>query len=101
MKEKTITDFDQVFEVILNLKDIDECRAFMQDLCTRNELKEMAQRFEVAKMLYEGCSYMYVARHTDASTATIARISKSLKYGCDGYKQVFARLSENETKENI
>ena len=38
---------------ILNLDNIEECYKFFDDLCTIHELKSIAQRFAVAKMLKE------------------------------------------------
>ena len=41
----------QLFEAILLLKTKEECYEFFEDLCTVNELRDMSQRLEVAKML--------------------------------------------------
>ena len=43
------TDF--LLRCILSLQDLDECYAFFEDLCTVPELKSMARRIVVAKML--------------------------------------------------
>ena len=48
---------DQLFKVILSLKDQEQCYKFFEDICTVSELKAMAQRLEVARMLDEGCIY--------------------------------------------
>ena len=42
---------DELFKAILTLKNIDECYAFFDDLCTVPEIKAMAQRYAVAKMM--------------------------------------------------
>ena len=42
---------DHLFQAILTLKNLDECYAFFEDVCTVNELQSIAQRFEVAAML--------------------------------------------------
>ena len=41
----------QLFEAILLLENVDECYEFFEDLCTVNELHDMSQRLQVAKML--------------------------------------------------
>ena len=56
------------------------------------ELKALAQRLEVAKMLSEGKVYSAIVQETGASTATISRVNRSLHYGCDGYKVLFERM---------
>lgn len=48
---------DKLFEAILLLKNIDECYSFFEDICTISEIKALAQRLEVAKMLREGKTY--------------------------------------------
>ena len=40
-----------LYEAILSLKDLDECKKFFSDLCTVGELRAMEQRFEVAMLL--------------------------------------------------
>lgn len=83
---------DRLFEAVLELKDIDECYRFFEDLCTVAELKSLAQRLEVARMLQGNWTYGEIAARTGASTATISRVKRALNYGADGYKLILARL---------
>lgn len=83
---------DDLFEAILTLKTQEECYQFFEDICTINELKSLAQRLEVAKMLEEKKTYADIQQLTGASTATISRVNKCLSYGSDGYKLVLDRL---------
>jgi len=85
---------DHLFEAILNLKTIDECYNFFEDLCTIKEIQEMSQRFEVAKMLFEGAKYNEITKKTGASPATISRVNRCLNYGADGYKTILERLKK-------
>lgn len=88
---------DRLFEAILTLENTDECYSFFEDLCTVAEIKSMAQRFEVAKMLDEGNrTYGEIVTGTGASTATISRVKKALNYGADGYKLVLERIKNTE-----
>ena len=80
---------DQLFKGILELETVDECYSFFEDLCTIGELVSMSQRFEVAKMLKEGQTYLAISAKTGASTATISRVNRSLTYGNDGYDLYF------------
>lgn len=82
---------DMLFEGVLKLKTVEECYRFFEDLCTVNEIKSLAQRFEVAKLLNEGKTYTQIADITHASTATISRINRALEYGADGYKTILER----------
>lgn len=86
------TDF--LFNAILQLKNVEECYDFFEDLCTVTELKALSQRIVVAKMLREKRVYSDIVEETGASTATISRVNRSLRYGNDGYDEVFKRLKE-------
>ena len=95
MKEKMeIKHLDDLFEAVLCLETIDECRLFFKDLCTVPELKALSQRFQVAKLLTENHVYSDIVGETGASTATISRVNRSLNYGNDGYEMIFSRLKK-------
>lgn len=83
---------DKLFEAVLLLQNDEECYRFFEDICTVAELKSLAQRLEVAKMLEESRTYGEIAERTGASTATISRVKRALNYGADGYKLVFEKL---------
>lgn len=87
---------DQLFQAILELQNEEECYQFFEDVCTIGELKAMAQRLEVARLLKAGVIYDDIVAATGASTATISRVKRRLYYGADGYKTVLARLDADE-----
>ena len=97
MNPKLKTDaMDSLFEAILCLESKEECYTFFEDLCTINELLSLSQRFEVATMLRDKKTYMEIVEKTGASTATISRVNRSLKYGGDGYDMIFERLTKKD-----
>lgn len=83
---------DTLYEAILTLKDVDECRQFFEDLCTVAELRAMEQRLEVALLLSDGMIYNDILERTGASSATISRVNRALNYGADGYQKVLPRI---------
>lgn len=87
-----------LYETILQLKDLDECFRFFQDLCTVAELRAMEQRFDVAVLLDEGMIYNDILDKTGASSATISRVNRALHYGADGYQDIFARKRTQEAE---
>ena len=87
---------DTLYEALVSLKDVEECRRFLQDLCTVSELKAMEQRMEVAMLLDEGLIYSEILERTGASSATISRVNRALHYGSDGYKSIIPRLKEKQ-----
>lgn len=96
MYESKIKDehVDKLFESILMLKDMEECYRFFEDIATINEVKSLAQRLEVAKMLRDKRTYIEIAEKTGASTATISRVNRALNYGANGYKIILDRLNK-------
>ncbi|MBR2935261.1 MAG: TrpR-like protein [Oscillospiraceae bacterium] len=96
MKQPTREQNDILYQAILALKDMDECRRFFQDLCTVSELRAMEQRMEVALLLDEGLIYNDILDRTGASSATISRVNRALMYGADGYQTVIPRLKEQK-----
>jgi len=90
---------DILYEAILTIKDLDECKKFFTDLCTVAELRAMEQRFEVALLLDSGMIYNDILERTGASSATISRVNRSLQYGADGYQEVLPRIKEKYKKD--
>lgn len=87
-------EMDLFFNAILKLEDIEECYKFFEDVATINEIKALAQRMQVAKLLSEKKTYTEIAEITKASTATISRVNRCLNYGTDGYSIILKRLKD-------
>ena len=86
---------DVLYEAILTLKDLDECKKFFSDLCTVAELRAMEQRFEVAMLLSDGMIYNDILERTGASSATISRVNRSLLGGAGGYESILEKMKES------
>ncbi len=87
---------DQLFKGMLLLENLEECYAFFEDICTVNEIKSLAQRLAVAKMLQKKSKYTDITEQTGASAATISRVNRALSYGTDGYNNILERLEQEE-----
>ncbi|MTI66807.1 MAG: hypothetical protein FH753_09430 [Firmicutes bacterium] len=87
---------NELFEAVLKLENIEECYRFFEDICTIKEIKAIAQRLHVAKLLRQKETYSHIEEETGASTATISRISRCLNYGADGYNIILDRLGYKE-----
>ena len=94
MKKTPQADRDLLYESFLRLDSVEECRLFLQDLCTVSELKAMEQRIEVAMHLRDGMIYQNILKETGASSATISRVNRCLQYGAGGYEAVLPRLED-------
>ena len=93
MKNMQNPSTDRLFKAILNLKSIEECYDFFEDVCTIKEISDMSQRMDTAFLLYEGMSYQKITENVNVSTATIGRVSKCLNYGSGGYKTAIERIN--------
>ena len=82
-------EMDLFFEAILKLENLEECY-------TINEVKSLAQRMHVAKLLNEKKTYTEIVEITGASTATISRVNRCLNYGSDGYSLLLERIRKDE-----
>ncbi len=87
---------DLFMEALLTLKEPEDAYRFLEDVCTIQELKSIAQRLHVACLLRERVTYQEIARRTGASTATISRVNRALTYGAGGYQKVLDELSAKE-----
>ena len=87
---------EALFEAILRLDSAEDAERFFRDLCTLNELRDMAQRWAVVRMLDSGLHYAEISRETGASTATITRIASWLHHGEGGYQQALERLKADQ-----
>lgn len=89
-------DFDRLCSALLHIQTMEECRDFLEDICTIKEIMDISQRLKVAEMLRQGKNYAEISGKTGASTATICRVNKCVMYGTGGYDVVLARMKEEE-----
>lgn len=85
---------ENLFRAITAIQTQEECRAFLEDLCTIKELQDMAQRFDTAILLSKGRNYQEISAEVGISTATISRVSRCLNYGSGGYKTAIRNVTE-------
>lgn len=95
MKKIRTEETDILFEAILSLTSIEECRSFFDDLCTYKELADMSQRLTVAEMLINNEKYLDISAKTGASSATISRVGRCLVKKDSGYLQIL-RKGDND-----
>ncbi|WP_172373233.1 YerC/YecD family TrpR-related protein [Sporosarcina jiandibaonis] len=91
---------DQLFKAILELKTIEECYEFFDDLCTISEMQSLSQRLDVAHMLNMKKTYDTIQHDTGASTATISRVRRCVDYGSGGYNKILNRLYPIKDEES-
>jgi TrpR-related protein YerC/YecD len=82
-------------QALLALETEEECNRLLEDLCTIKEIEDMAHRFEIAYLLSQGKTFIDVEKSTGASSATISRVNRCLKYG-KGYRTVIEKMKHDE-----
>ena len=82
---------DDLLDAILALPDREAAARFLRDLCTLREIHDLAQRWQVVRLLAAGRHYAEISRETGASTATVTRIAQWLNHGTGGYRDALAR----------
>ena len=76
---------EELFNAILKLQNIDDCKALFDDLCTYKEIEQMVQRAYAAKLFLEGRTYNEIISETEISSTTLSRISRAITHGSGGY----------------
>ncbi len=82
-------------KALISIENEEECRRFLDDLMTRKELADIAQRMLVVKMLSEQSVYNRIVEETGASTATISRVNRAYLYGAGGYADLLEKIKED------
>ena len=83
---------DALFQAIITLKTVDECRNFFKDLCTPAELQALVDRWQVVAYLQQGLPYRKIHDLTGVSVTTIGRVARFLTDGYGGYQTAIERI---------
>ena len=75
-----------LFTAVLSLKSVKEAENFFRDLCTAEELKEITDRWEMARLVDKGMPYREIAARLKTSTTTVSRVASWLNNGQGGYR---------------
>jgi TrpR-related protein YerC/YecD len=85
---------DGLCDAFLAARDRDDMRRLLMDLCTPAEIRSLAERWHVARLL-DGTELPYREIHdrTGVSTTTIVRVGRFLRQEPhQGYRRVLERL---------
>lgn len=85
-----------LYRTILNCGSEADVEALFADLCTFQEVEQMAQRITAAKLISEGKTYAEIIEHTGISSATLSRVSR--RFGTEAaVMRNFSRRRKIET----
>ena len=80
--------FKELCSAFLKCKTPTDIANFLRDVSTLSEMKAFTERFQIAKLLMKGMSYLRIAKITGASTTTVTRVAAFLENGTGGYRKV-------------
>jgi TrpR-related protein YerC/YecD len=85
----------------LAIKNSDEMARFLKDLCTPQELRALAERWTICKMLAPGdLSHRDINRLTGVSLTTIGRVARFLREEPHhGYQLLLERMHDKNIKK--
>ncbi len=81
-------------KAMLAMRDVEEMRAFLHDLCTPAELESLVGRWTVVPHVLKGMPYREIHEHTAVSITTIGRVARFLSQGNGGYLKAAARMAK-------
>lgn len=89
-----------LYEAVLTLRTVADCRAFFEDLCTPSELQAMEDRWTVVRLLQDGKAYRDIHSETGVSVTTIGRVARYLSMGRGGYRVALERLARRQRQRS-
>ena len=96
-KYDIVTRLSELYTALQELRSAEDFNRFFTDLCTPGELAAMADRWAVARLLYQGVPYRTISEKTGVSTATITRVARAMSYGAGGYRLILADSAKGES----
>ena len=72
-----------LYQLLAGIQTPEDMAALLEDLCTRKEVENMAERVFAARLLLENNTYAQVMEQCSISSATLSRVSRCVQYGTD------------------
>ena len=88
--QKQQQKIEELYKLIASITDPKQIQALFDDLCTRKEVDNMAERVFAARLLMEGKTYNQIMAQSDISSATLSRVSRCVQYG-KGYSKLLKK----------
>ena len=92
-----VAGLDVLADAVVLLRNRDEARRFLRDLCTLPELEALAHRWQTVLLLEQGLPYVEIAERVPTSTATVTRVAQWLRHGSGGYRLVLERVRKGRS----
>lgn len=87
-----------LYEILNELRNVDEIKAFLKELLSPSELHMIKRRWHIANLLEEGLDIREIAAASKAGTNTVMKIKRITGKG-EGIKLAIRRMQEKIKKE--
>ena len=81
---------ERLYELLAQISNPKEIEMLFEDMCTRKEVENMAERLHAAQLLLDGNTYTQVMSQVNISSATLSRVSQCVQYG-QGYSKLLPK----------
>lgn len=93
--------FDLFVKTVIDLKDGQEVKDFLEDLLSPSEKIMLVKRLAIAILLSKGYTYEAIDNTLKVSRPTINRVSFWLKHGKSGYQKAILKILKQKKKEEL
>lgn len=91
----------QLCKAVASVKNAEEAKRFLQDICTPAELQAIADRWHVVEPLKQNTPYRKIYDATGVSVTTIGRVARFISHGNGGYDLIYNRVkSKRHAKQS-
>ena len=95
---ENLPGLDDLAEALVSMRNVDEVKRFLRNLCTLTELEALSHRWQIARLLEEKRPYLEIAETIRTSTATVTRVAQWLRHGTGGYRLALDRAARRKAK---
>lgn len=88
-----------LWNIITLIESRDEAVSFLKELLTPTEVRMLAKRIQIAKMLLQGYDYQAIRNFCRVTDRTISSVNNQLQFGDGGYQKIVDRLIKIELKK--
>lgn len=88
-----------LWNTISLVENREEAISFLKELLTPTEIRMLAKRIQIAKMLLEGYKYEDIIPHLRVTSGTISSVNNQLQFGEGGYIKIIERLIKLEQRK--
>lgn len=90
--------FDLV-HALVQAQSVSDAALLLQDLLTKSEMKMLAKRLRIAKLLLAGMTYEQIEEDLYVGHSTVAKIAAWLAERGDGFRKVIEKLPKKKDEE--